>query len=35
VRIANATSQRAQAYVDEARILVLELMGHLVAYYRR
>ncbi len=28
------TAARARAYVDEGRMLVLELMGHLVAYYR-
>lgn len=34
-RIVNsAPSPRAQAYVEEARIAVLELMGHLAAYYR-
>jgi CheY-like chemotaxis protein len=33
-RIQSVTPQRAQAYVDEARVLVLELMGYLVAYYR-
>jgi DNA-binding response OmpR family regulator len=33
-RIEVATPQRAQAYVDEGRVLVLELMGYLVAYYR-
>ncbi len=26
---------RGQAYIEEARVLVLELMGHLVSYYRR
>jgi DNA-binding response OmpR family regulator len=33
--IAGVTSARAQAYIDEARVRVLELMGYLVAYYRR
>jgi DNA-binding response OmpR family regulator len=33
-RIAGAPPRRAQAYVDEARVMVLELMGYLVAYYR-
>jgi DNA-binding response OmpR family regulator len=33
-RIGPATPQRAQAYVEEARLAVLELMGHLAAYYR-
>jgi DNA-binding response OmpR family regulator len=33
-RIGPATPQRAQAYVEEARVAILELMGHLVAYYR-
>ena len=30
----NASHARAQAYVEEGRIMVLELMGHLVSYYR-
>jgi DNA-binding response OmpR family regulator len=33
-RIASVPPLRAQAYVDEARVMVLELMGYLVAYYR-
>jgi circadian clock protein KaiB len=33
-RIESVTPQRAQAYVEEARVVVLELMGYLVAYYR-
>jgi DNA-binding response OmpR family regulator len=33
-RLTGATALKAQAYVEEARILVLELMGYLVAYYR-
>lgn len=33
-RIADAAPRKAQAYVEEARVLVLELMGYLVAYYR-
>jgi DNA-binding response OmpR family regulator len=33
-RIAVAAPAKAQAYIDEARIMVLELMGYLVAYYR-
>lgn len=33
-RIEQATPQRSQAYVEEARVAILELMGHLVAYYR-
>lgn len=33
-RIGSAPPLRAQAYVEEARVLVLELMGYLVAYYR-
>ena len=28
------TLQRAQAYVEEGRLMVLELMGYLVSYYR-
>jgi DNA-binding NarL/FixJ family response regulator len=31
---AAAAPQKAQAYIDEARVMVLELMGYLVAYYR-
>ena len=27
-------SQKAQAYAEEGRLMVLELMGHLVSYYR-
>ena len=34
-RIEGANPKKAQAYVDEGRIAVLELMGHLAAYYRR
>lgn len=33
-RSAGAIAARARAYLDEGRLLVLELMGHLVAYYR-
>jgi DNA-binding response OmpR family regulator len=33
-RLAGASPQKAQAYVDEAHVMVLELMGDLVAYYR-
>jgi hypothetical protein len=29
-----ASGARAQAYLEEARLMVLELMGHLAAYYR-
>jgi PAS domain S-box-containing protein len=29
-----ATSQKAQAYVEEGRLMVLELMGYLTSYYR-
>ena len=32
--IAEAAPRRAQAYIDEARVMVLELMGYLVGYYR-
>ncbi len=32
--LAGTPPPRAQAYVDEARVMVLELMGYLVAYYR-
>jgi hypothetical protein len=34
-RIDGATPQRAQAYIEEARLIVLELMGNLVRAYRR
>jgi DNA-binding response OmpR family regulator len=33
-RIAGAGRRKAQGYVDEGRVAVLELMGYLVAYYR-
>jgi CheY-like chemotaxis protein len=33
-RSAGAVAARARAYLNEGRLLVLELMGHLVAYYR-
>jgi DNA-binding response OmpR family regulator len=33
-RIAAVPPLKAQAYIDEARVMVLELMGYLVAYYR-
>jgi CheY-like chemotaxis protein len=33
-KLATAAPQKAQAYVDEGRVMVLELMGDLVAYYR-
>lgn len=33
-KIDRVTSQRAQAYVEEGRLMVLELMGYLVSYYR-
>jgi DNA-binding response OmpR family regulator len=33
-KLAGAVPRRAQAYVEEARLMVLELMGHLVRYYR-
>lgn len=33
-RIAGTTPQRSQAYIDEARIIVLRVMGYLAAYYR-
>ncbi|MBE9118248.1 hypothetical protein IQ249_20355 [Lusitaniella coriacea LEGE 07157] len=34
-KIADVPSAKAQAYIEEARILVLELMGFLVSYYRK
>lgn len=33
-RSAGAIAARARAYLEEGRLLVLELMGHLVSYYR-
>src|SRR4051812_19643011 len=33
-RITGVPALKAQAYIDEARVMVLELMGYLVAYYR-
>ncbi|HSE99200.1 MAG TPA: response regulator [Blastocatellia bacterium] len=33
-RSGDATSQKTKAYVEEGRVKVLELMGHLVSYYR-
>ncbi len=30
-----ASPARAQAYAEEGRLLVLELMGYLAAYYRK
>lgn len=33
-RSAGAPAVKARAYLDEGRLLVLELMGHLVSYYR-
>lgn len=33
-RSAGVVAARARAYLDEGRLLVLELMGHLVSYYR-
>jgi hypothetical protein len=33
-RLAAATSDQTEAYAEEGRLLVLELMGHLVSYYR-
>jgi FixJ family two-component response regulator len=32
--LAAATSEQTDAYAEEGRLLVLELMGHLVSYYR-
>ncbi len=34
-RSANATVAKAQAYVTEGRLMVLELMGYLTSYYRK
>ncbi|MBE9042708.1 response regulator [Oscillatoriales cyanobacterium LEGE 11467] len=34
-KIADVPSPKAQAYIEEARIMVLELMGFLVSYYRK
>lgn len=33
-RLRNAPPQKAQAYIEEGRLMVLELMGYLVAFYR-
>ena len=33
-KTAVASHAKAQAYVEEGRVMVLELMGHLVSYYR-
>jgi hypothetical protein len=33
-RLSAASAEQADAYADEGRLLVLELMGHLVSYYR-
>jgi CheY-like chemotaxis protein len=34
-RLSGTPPKRAQAYVEESRLTVLEVMGHLVSYYRR
>lgn len=34
-KISDVPSAKAQAYIEESRIMVLELMGFLVAYYRK
>jgi DNA-binding response OmpR family regulator len=34
LRTASVSASRAKGYVEEGRLLVLELMGHLVSYYR-
>ena len=34
-KIINVPSPKAQAYIEEARIMVLELMGFLASYYRK
>jgi len=34
-KVRGALPQKADAYVEEGRLLILELMGQLVAYYRR
>ena len=33
-RTQDATALKAQAYLEEGRIMTLELMGHLTSYYR-
>ncbi len=33
-KIKGAASQKVQAYIEEGRLMVLELMGYLVSYYR-
>ncbi len=35
VQLAAAPARLAAVYVEEGRLLVLELMGHLLSYYRR
>ena len=34
VKVAGANAKKAQAYVEEGRLVVIELMGYLVSYYR-
>ena len=34
-KTAGATMQKSQAYIEEGRLRLIELMGHLVSYYRR
>ena len=33
-RLSSAGVEQAEAYTEEGRLLVLELMGNLVSYYR-
>jgi response regulator RpfG family c-di-GMP phosphodiesterase len=33
-RLATVVNEEAEAYAEEGRLLILELMGHLVSYYR-
>ncbi|HEY9431140.1 MAG TPA: response regulator [Blastocatellia bacterium] len=34
IKAANVTGSKARAYIEEGRMLILELMGNLVSYYR-
>ncbi|HWG42965.1 MAG TPA: hypothetical protein VN688_09280 [Gemmataceae bacterium] len=35
VKLASAPAMLARLYVEEGRLLILELMGHLLSYYRQ
>ena len=34
-KVCGALPQKADVYAEEGRLMILELMGHLVSYYRR